>query len=61
MTLDEAYKDGLDAAYRINKYEGFKSTPPCPFEQGTENDVAWWQGFGDGTQDLVGSYELEDV
>ena len=48
-----AYSDGLDAAYRTGRYAGSKSTPRCPYEDGTVESVHWWDGFGEGTDDLI--------
>ncbi len=48
-----AYSDGLDAAYRTGRYAGSKSTPRCPYEDGTVESVHWRGGFAEGTDDLI--------
>lgn len=54
-----AYSDGIDAGYRVGPYEGAKDTPTCPFEDDTVEAKKWWQGFGDGTEDLIAIQRLE--
>ena len=49
----EAYKDGIEAAYRINKYIGCKHVPENPYSEHSEESNAWKDGFGDGTEDLI--------
>jgi len=49
----EAYSDGIAAAYRSGKYEGFEDIPDCPYPEKTSEDMAWWDGFGDGTEDSL--------
>ena len=51
--LLKAYGDGIDAAYRIGKYEGIKSVPKCPYPKNTTEYKAWLDGFGDGTEDFI--------
>jgi hypothetical protein len=58
MNID-AYKDGLDAAYRTGPYEGVKDVPKCPFAKDTKEYEEWWQGFGDGTEDFICSQRLD--
>lgn len=51
--LDEAYEDGMDAAYRHGRYAGATRVPPCPYPDGSAAYKRWWDGFGDGTEDLI--------
>lgn len=53
MKLEDAYKDGLDAAYRSGRYEGAKDVPKCPCAAGTPEHNQWWLAFGNGTEDLI--------
>lgn len=48
-----AYKEGIDAAYRIGKYAGCKDVPNNPFPQNSDSSIAWDEGFVDGTEDLI--------
>lgn len=48
-----AYERGVDAALRDGEYEGVKDTPPCPYPDGSSEAGRWWDGFGDGTEDLI--------
>ena len=41
----DAYADGLSAAYRTGKYDGFKNCPECPYANGTNEADSWWDGF----------------
>lgn len=55
-----AYKDGIDAAYRVGDYEGFKTVPACPYPTQSDTWSAWWDGFGDGTDDLI-NYQRSEL
>ena len=51
--ITKAYKDGIEAAHRIGKYENCKKTPENPYLRGTPEADAWRNGFGDGTEDFI--------
>jgi len=51
--LIEAYSDGIDAAYRINKYAAYKTVPDNPYPLNSAEAKAWDDGFGDGTEDFI--------
>lgn len=36
----EAYSDGIDASYRINKYKGCKTMPECPYPKESKEEEA---------------------
>ena len=49
---EEAYADGLSAAWRTGRYELVTEAPACPFRPGPLAD-AWERGFADGTEDFI--------
>ena len=51
--LINAYKDGILAAYRTEKYATATDCPVCPFADGTQTSLRWWAGFSDATEDLI--------
>lgn len=51
----DAYRDGLDAAYRVGKYSNITTPPDCPYSEPSPESEAWWGGFGDGTEDMIAS------
>ena len=51
--MTDAYQDGILAAYRTEKYAASTDCPACPFPDGTQSELAWWNGFGDATEDLI--------
>ena len=57
----EAYGRGIDAAHRINEYEGYDHTPDDPYPKGSPESEKWWEGFGDGTEDEVIRREIFDI
>jgi len=48
----EAYGRGIEAGHRIGEYEG-NDDPQCPYPNGSKEDEAWRNGFGDATEDLI--------
>lgn len=53
--IENPYGDGVEAAYRIGRYGGWKDTPKNPFPKGTGKNASWAEGFADGTEDLIES------
>jgi hypothetical protein len=49
----EIYQDGLNAGYRIEKYEGVTSRPINPYVKGTKEYAIWNNGFDEGTEDFI--------
>ena len=47
------YRDWINAAYRIGKYEGATEPPECPYEDDSKQAGIWYDGFGDGTEDFI--------
>lgn len=58
--LREAYADGIDAAWRAGRYEGARHTPDCPYPSGTPTHKRWFDGFGDGTEDMIALQRMGD-
>jgi hypothetical protein len=50
---DNPYADGVAAGWLNGRYEGFKTTPECPWPEGTPEHEDWYRGFGDGTEDFI--------
>jgi len=55
----DAYRDGIHAAWRIEKYVGATTVPECPYREETPEYDEWWLGFGHGTDDMMYQKELE--
>ena len=47
------YTRGIHAAYRMEEYNDFKTVPECPYPNSSNDYFKWWDGFGDGTKDLI--------
>lgn len=58
ITKLEAYQDGLYAAYRIEKYEGYTLPPGNPYPDNSIFSEEWNKGFSDGIDDIC-SYQKE--
>jgi len=54
----EAYGAGINAAYRIDEYEGYEDTPDNPYSEESLEYAAWEDGFGDGTEDLIATQQF---
>ena len=53
MSTYDPYSDGIQAAYRIGKYEGCKDVPKSPYPVGSSEYDSWYNGFEDVTEDLI--------
>ena len=51
--IEVAYGLGVRAAWRIEEYEKFTDVPDNPYTKGSPEADAWYDGFGDGTEDLI--------
>lgn len=59
MIIDiSPYERGTHAAWRIEEYEGFDSTPEGPYQEDTAEFDRWWEGFSDGTDDLIDQHSF---
>lgn len=55
--MSEAYNDGIEAAYRIGKYQNYTDIPDNPYSENSKEANDWNEGFGDGTEDFLRSQE----
>lgn len=48
----EAYGRGIEAGHQIGEYVG-NGDPECPYDRDSKEGDAWWDGFGDATEDEI--------
>lgn len=48
---DAAYLDGVNAALRRGKYNGYHTEPPCPYPPGSKEHKDWFEGIDDAEND----------
>lgn len=56
--MSEAYKDGIEAGHRINKYKDCGDVPDNPYPENSKEYNEWEEGFGDGTEDFIRLQEI---
>lgn len=56
--MSDAYNDGIEARYRINKYKNYTTTPENPYPENSKEAEDWDERFANGTEDFLRLQEI---